>query len=147
MRRLDPNSPTPAIRQIADALRDAIQSGEFGSGDRIPGQVTLVAHFGVAKGTVDTAINALKAEGLLVGRQGAGVFVRAGIKDGGRAGEQRPAQVLYDSDSGRLTVRLNATDDEQPGDFWISSVTVELVYPDDSPNWGERNFYPPSRAL
>jgi len=76
MRALDPNSSTPAIRQITDAIRDAIRDGELGPGGRIPGQVALVDHFGVAKGTVDTAINALKAEGLLVGRQGVGVFVR-----------------------------------------------------------------------
>lgn len=139
---IDPNSPTPANRQIADAIRDAIRTGEIAEGDRIPGQAALMAHFGVAKGTVDTALSALKTEGLLIGRQGAGVYVRTSTKDG-TAEVERSATVSYDASLGALTVRLDMPDDEPPGDFSIRSVTVELVYPEGSPNWGERYLYPP----
>jgi DNA-binding GntR family transcriptional regulator len=109
MRALDPNSPTPAIRQIADAIRDAIHTGELSPGDRIPGQAALVTHFGVAKGTVDTAINALKAEGLLIGRQGAGVFVRT---DAGGQDDEDSVLARIEARLARIEKHLGITDTE-----------------------------------
>lgn len=62
---------------------------------------------------------------------------------------QRSAQVFYDRDTGRLVVRLEMTDDELPTEVEIAAVSVELVYPETSPNYGVRNFVPlssPRRA-
>lgn len=51
----------PKYQRIADTLREAIRSGEYGPGDRLPGENDLMATHGVARMTA---------------RQGAGVFVR-----------------------------------------------------------------------
>ena len=75
VRRLDPNSPRPAYLQIADSIRDAIHSGEVRAGEQLPSRAELAYRFDVATMTITQAIRVLKDEGVLVGRQGAGVFV------------------------------------------------------------------------
>jgi len=63
------------FRRIAADLREAIQSGEYRPGHQLPSGSTLVERYGVARQTVQSAIDVLRAEGLVVGRQGAGWFV------------------------------------------------------------------------
>jgi GntR family transcriptional regulator len=67
----------PKYRRIADALRDTIQAGEYGPGDRLPGENDLIAAYGVARMTARQALGVLLNEGLAESRKGAGVFVRA----------------------------------------------------------------------
>lgn len=76
MRKLNPDVPGPAHVQIAAALRDAIEDGEFQPGQAVPPRAQLIEHFGVANATISRAIATLQEEGLLVGRPGSGVFVR-----------------------------------------------------------------------
>jgi GntR family transcriptional regulator len=76
MSPLDPRSPEPAYRQIADELRAAIKRGELAPGDRLPSEAELVERYGTAQGTVREAIAVLRAEGLVMSRQGRGVFVQ-----------------------------------------------------------------------
>lgn len=63
-------------RQIAADLREAIRSGEYRPGHQLPSGNTLAQRYGVARPTVQKAIDQLRAEGLVVGRSGAGWFVR-----------------------------------------------------------------------
>ncbi|MYU23924.1 GntR family transcriptional regulator [Streptomyces sp. SID8352] len=67
----------PKYQRIADALREAIRSGEYGSGDRLPGENELMAAHGVARMTARQALGVLKDEGVAESRKGAGVFVRS----------------------------------------------------------------------
>ncbi|MFE6743884.1 GntR family transcriptional regulator [Streptomyces tubercidicus] len=67
----------PKYRLIADELRAAIDAGEYGPGDRLPGENPLAAEYGVAAMTARQALNALKNEGLAESRRGAGFFVRS----------------------------------------------------------------------
>ncbi|MEU9333812.1 winged helix-turn-helix domain-containing protein [Streptomyces sp. NPDC048290] len=52
-------------QEIADALRERIQSGELKAGQRLPTQADLVEEFGVERGTVRQALRALQDDGLL----------------------------------------------------------------------------------
>lgn len=65
----------PKYREIAEALREAILNGEYGPGDRLPGENPLAAQYGVAAMTARQALRELKAEGLVESRKGAGFFV------------------------------------------------------------------------
>lgn len=65
----------PKYQRIAESLREAIQSGRYGPGDRLPGENELMAKFGVASMTARHALSVLKEEGLTESRKGAGVFV------------------------------------------------------------------------
>ncbi|MGW2730902.1 GntR family transcriptional regulator [Streptomyces sp. NPDC001494] len=67
----------PKYQRIADSLREAIQSGEYGPGDRLPGENELMATHGVARMTARQALSVLRDEGVAEARKGAGVFVRA----------------------------------------------------------------------
>lgn len=67
--------PTPS-RQIASDLRKAIRNGEYRPGHQIPSGRALAQRYDVARPTVQKAIDTLRAEGLIVGQQGAGWFVR-----------------------------------------------------------------------
>lgn len=66
----------PKYKRIAAALKDAIASGEYGPGDRLPGENDLMASYGVARMTARQALGVLQSEGLTEARKGAGVFVR-----------------------------------------------------------------------
>lgn len=66
----------PKYQRIADTLREAIRSGEYGPGDRLPGENDLMAAHGVARMTARQALSALRDEGVAEARKGVGVFVR-----------------------------------------------------------------------
>nr|BFD84090.1 GntR family transcriptional regulator [Streptomyces sp. Xyl84] len=67
----------PKYQRIADFLREAIRSGEYGPGDRLPGENDLMTRYGVARMTARQALGVLRDEGVAEARKGAGVFVRA----------------------------------------------------------------------
>ncbi|MFF6893078.1 GntR family transcriptional regulator [Streptomyces microflavus] len=67
----------PKYQRIADELREAIQSGRYQPGDRLPGENDLMADHGVARMTVRQALGVLQSEGITESRKGAGVFVRS----------------------------------------------------------------------
>ncbi|WP_067487378.1 GntR family transcriptional regulator [Actinomadura hibisca] len=71
----DREGPVPPYRQIADALRKGIRSGEIPPGRRIPSLVELEQQYGVARDTLRKAVQVLKDEGLVETVQGMGTFV------------------------------------------------------------------------
>lgn len=73
---LDPDDPRPPYQQVANALRAAILTRTFQPGEKLPSGPDLAQRFGVARMTVQQAIRLLRDEGLVVSRQGSGVFVR-----------------------------------------------------------------------
>ncbi|WP_030868539.1 GntR family transcriptional regulator [Streptomyces sp. NRRL F-2747] len=66
----------PKYQRIAAALKEAIAEGQYGPGDRLPGESELMGTYGVARMTARQAFAALQVEGLVEARKGAGVFVR-----------------------------------------------------------------------
>ncbi|MER5222404.1 GntR family transcriptional regulator [Streptomyces flaveus] len=66
----------PKYERIAAQLRAAIEAGEYGPGERLPGENDLMAAYGVARMTARQALGVLQAEGIVEARKGAGVFVR-----------------------------------------------------------------------
>ncbi len=73
---LDPDDPRPPYQQVANAIRTAIVSRTFTPGDKLPSLNELSTRYGVARMTVQQAMRVLRDEGLIVSRQGSGVFVR-----------------------------------------------------------------------
>lgn len=62
-------------RSVTDALRKRIIEGSYPAGKRLPAVSELSREFGVSTITVRRAVRELTLEGLLVGRQGLGIFV------------------------------------------------------------------------
>ncbi|HEX9032976.1 MAG TPA: GntR family transcriptional regulator [Streptosporangiaceae bacterium] len=62
-------------QQIADRLRDQIDSGVLPPGERLPSEPDLVRQFDASRNTVRLALALLTNQGLVVTRQGLGTFV------------------------------------------------------------------------
>ncbi|WP_299839557.1 FadR/GntR family transcriptional regulator [uncultured Paracoccus sp.] len=63
------------VVKVQDALRARIADGSHKPGDRLPSEAQLTREFGVSRTVVREAIAALRSDGLVEPRQGAGVFV------------------------------------------------------------------------
>ena len=69
-------TPRPEYMQVADAIRAAIEGGEWAPGEQIPPEPELAARYGTTRATVNRALSVLRAEGLVRPRQGRGTTVR-----------------------------------------------------------------------
>jgi GntR family transcriptional regulator len=58
--------PVAPWRQLYALLRAQIEGGELSPGDRLPSITSLAQQYGLAMTTVRKALDALKAEGLVV---------------------------------------------------------------------------------
>jgi GntR family transcriptional regulator/MocR family aminotransferase len=74
------SAPEGLTRQIYAQLRAAILDGRLRAGDRLPPTRTLAGELGVARLTVATAFDWLRAEGYVYGRVGAGTFVASAFE-------------------------------------------------------------------
>lgn len=74
---LNPDDPRPPYQQVAAQLRASILTKQVQPGDKLASGSKLAAQYGVARMTVQQALRLLRDEGLIVSRQGSGVFVRA----------------------------------------------------------------------
>ena len=97
----DPLSDRPAYRQVADRLRQHIDSGEWAPKHKLPSESELMGQFGVSRVTVRLAVGALRSEGLIVTRQGRGSYVRD------REPTRRVAAARYIQDAGFAAGRVS----------------------------------------
>jgi GntR family transcriptional regulator len=67
--------PDPRYRQIADDLRQKIESGELGHGDQLPTELELREEYDASRNTVRDAVKWLITRGLIETRPGQGTFV------------------------------------------------------------------------
>ncbi|MBU0697821.1 MAG: GntR family transcriptional regulator, partial [Proteobacteria bacterium] len=72
---LNPESPIPLYRQLADILLAAIRAGEYPPGFRLPSESSLATRYGIGRPTVRQATELLVRRGLLVRKRGSGTFV------------------------------------------------------------------------
>jgi|ADGO01.1.fsa_nt_gi transcriptional regulator, GntR family len=72
---IDPYDPRPRYQQLAAILREAIKTGTYSPGDRLPSEKTLTQTYGVARETASKAMDVLASEGLAVMVPGLGWHV------------------------------------------------------------------------
>jgi DNA-binding GntR family transcriptional regulator len=73
--RIDPDAAEYVWVQIARDLRSDIESGEIPDGTRLPSGPELAEIYGVSRGTVIKAVDALREDGLVRVLTGRGTFV------------------------------------------------------------------------
>jgi GntR family transcriptional regulator len=66
----------PGYLQIADDLRQQIHGGTLTPGTALPSTAQLAEHYDASLSVVKMAMGILRNEGLVIGQQGKGVFVR-----------------------------------------------------------------------
>ncbi|WP_405093134.1 winged helix-turn-helix domain-containing protein [Micromonospora sp. NBC_01392] len=64
-----------AYLQVARDIREQVSSGQLKPGDKLPSFAALCEHYKVSNTVIRAAMLVLKAEGLIDGRQGKGVYV------------------------------------------------------------------------
>ena len=77
MPAIDHDSDVPVYRQLAGILRGQIERGELAPRRPVPSKRTLTQQYGIAGGTVDKAMDLLRAEGLVKTVKGRGIYVTA----------------------------------------------------------------------
>ncbi|MET8336947.1 winged helix-turn-helix domain-containing protein [Streptosporangium canum] len=70
------NTGRPGYLQIADDLREQIRRGSLAPGDPLPSTTQLATTYDASLSVVKLAVGVLRAEGLVIGQQGKGVYVR-----------------------------------------------------------------------
>ncbi|MEW9527368.1 winged helix-turn-helix domain-containing protein [Microbispora sp. NPDC049125] len=68
--------------QIADELRGQIRNGSLPPGAALPSINQLCERYEVSSSVIKAAISVLRTEGLIIGQQGKGVYVREQDADG-----------------------------------------------------------------
>lgn len=63
------------VARVEESLRQAILSGDYAPGARLPSEIELTEAHGVSRTVIREAITALRCDGLVDVRQGAGIFV------------------------------------------------------------------------
>lgn len=72
---IDRNSSLPLYLQVKQLILDAVKSGEYSPGSKIPAETELTEIFGVSRPTVRQAVSELVNEGILQIERGRGTFV------------------------------------------------------------------------
>ena len=73
---VDHLDPTPLWQQLAAVLRTMIEDGKVEPGAPLPSESYLQAEYGVSRGTIRRAVEALRDEGLVLTIAGRGTFVK-----------------------------------------------------------------------
>jgi DNA-binding transcriptional regulator YhcF (GntR family) len=141
---LDPDDPRPPYQQVANALRAAILTRKLAPGDKLPSGNELAQRYGVARMTVQQAIRVLRDEGLIVSRQGSGVFVRertaravALRPNVERAFQQPKVSIDFAGFSGETLhgVVQEPLDKIRIGQLRPESITMRILIPDTHRPW------------
>jgi DNA-binding transcriptional regulator YhcF (GntR family) len=144
MHDLDPDDPRPPYQQVANSLRAAILTRTLAPGEKLPSGPELSKRYGVARMTVQQAIRLLRDEGLIVSRQGSGVFVRerterpVGLRPHlERAFEQPTVTVDFAGFSGETLhgAISEPLDKIRAGRLRPTSIRVRLLVPDPAVPW------------
>lgn len=67
---------TARYREIADELRERIESGEYPPGSKLPGYEALTSTYSVGRGVIRDALSVLQVEGLIRVAKKSGITVR-----------------------------------------------------------------------
>jgi DNA-binding transcriptional regulator YhcF (GntR family) len=141
---LDPDDPRPPYQQVANAVRAAILTRTFKPGDKLPSLNELSERYGVARMTVQQAMRILREEGLIVSRQGSGVFVRerterpVGLRPHiERAFEQERVSLDFAGFSGETLqgVVQEPLDKIRAGRLRPASLRIRILLPDPEMPW------------
>lgn len=141
---LDPDDPKPPYQQVANHLRAAILTGDYGPGERLPTGGQLAATYDVARMTVQKALQVLRDENLIISRQGSGVFVRerstqpVGIRPHIEATfEADKVSIDFAGFSGETLhgALIEPLDKVRHGRYVPSSIQVRAIVPDTGVPW------------
>jgi len=117
-----PTIRAKGARQLADFLEEAIRSGRFGEGMRLPPERELSEEFGASRGAVRRVLANLKERGLIRQTIGSGTFVLAGANAG------TPAETRGGSDAGAEAPKREVVQ-TSPAELMEARLLIEPLMP------------------
>lgn len=150
----------PLYYQIEVQLRQAIESGQYLPGERLPTESELQRAYGVSRVTVRTALQHLAEDGLISMRRGRGTFVERQAAEA-RKIERNPAHLFAfeeEVQQRRLTLSIKLLSVEYcPAPERIAKLlelpagaTVlrarRVSWAGEAPLWTEARYFPPSMS-
>lgn len=75
MEKINPDAAAYHYEQLATILEGKIRAGEYATGTRLPGELTLSQEYEVGSNTVRRALGILRERGLVVTVRARGTFV------------------------------------------------------------------------
>ncbi|NBE99997.1 winged helix-turn-helix transcriptional regulator [Nonomuraea sp. KC401] len=117
------NTGRPGYLQIADDLRAQIRGGSLAPGTPLPSTTRLAEQYDASLSVVKLAVGVLRTEGLVIGQQGKGVFVRdtteqpppAGGDTAGEVAELRAAVQDLSDRLAKVEEQLATSTTRRPG--------------------------------
>jgi len=82
----------PKYLRLSNAMLDAIESGEYIPGSKMPGERDLMETLPVSLGTIQKAMNALVEQGVVLRQAGKGTFVSGTTLPASQAGKEKVAR-------------------------------------------------------
>nr|WP_251064987.1 GntR family transcriptional regulator [Streptomyces sp. ISL-44] len=157
--------PRPLHARIAADLRDEIMSGDLAPGAKLPSTARLKSRFDASNATIQKAVHLLKDEGLVVGRAGAAVTVRANrqrtVRPAGSLNRSAPGAVypwlaeVAGQDAQARSALLTVEEVPVVGDIAavlglpegaLAVCRRQLISVDDEPAELVSTYYPPAMA-
>ncbi|MCC9622648.1 PLP-dependent aminotransferase family protein [Thalassospira sp. MA62] len=102
----------PVYRQIAQAVRKAIQDGVLSPGDRLPTHRDLAYHLGVTVGTITRAYREAERLGLVAGEVGRGTYILDNIQSELDMAASAPLQQAFTNNLSRMRYSSITVDTE-----------------------------------
>ncbi|MGW2147200.1 GntR family transcriptional regulator [Nonomuraea bangladeshensis] len=102
----------PAYLQIADDLRAQIRGGSLAPGAPLPSTTKLAEQYDASLSVVKLAVGVLRTEGLVIGQQGKGVFVRDAAEEPLAAGDSTSEVAELRAAVQDLSVRLAKVEEQ-----------------------------------
>lgn len=82
IQRMQPASNGTVVENVIRQIRNAISSGRFRSGDRLPSEFDLMAELNVSRNSLREAMKILSAIGIVEIRRGDGTYICNEVKSG-----------------------------------------------------------------
>lgn len=145
--------PQRLYRQIAEQLRQLMNSGEFAVGSRLPAERDLAVQLGVSRPSVREALIALEVEGMIEVRTGSGIYVQStkplknktGAAQSDAPAEWGPlevmsARILVEAEVAALAAQNAQKKDLQVIRNGLQKMKLEAAR-DEVPRWGDEAFH------
>lgn len=95
-------------KHVTEALAKQIASQGLQPGDRLPTEREMITEFNVSRTVIRDAIARLREQGMVESRQGAGVFVRAGVLPPGGSDHVATISAIVETIEVRAAIEIEA---------------------------------------
>ena len=101
---MEPIKRVPIVQQVEEKIRQLIESGQYGPGEKLPAEMDLCQRLGVGRGTIREAFRLLQARGYVEIKPGRGALVAERLPAAG-SGNHLPIAIHQQINQGMKTFR------------------------------------------